>query len=65
MGMGNVTPPCAPILYLAARIGNVPFNEYIKPTLILMFCAQLPVVLLVTYIPELALWLPRLVMGIR
>lgn len=65
MGMGNVTPPCAPLLYLAARIGNVPFNQYITPTLVFMLVAQLPVVLLVTFVPELALWLPRLVMGIR
>jgi len=65
MGMGNVTPPCAPLLFLAARIGKVPFNEYIKPTMIFVLFAQLPVVLLVTYVPELALWLPRLVMGIR
>jgi len=65
MGMGNVTPPCAPILFLAARIGKVSFNEYIKPTMIFILFAQLPVVLLTTFIPELALWLPRLIMGIR
>jgi len=65
MGLGNVTPPCAPILFLAARIGKVSFNEYIKPTMIFVLFAQLPVVLLTTFVPELALWLPRLVMGIR
>jgi len=65
MGMGNVTPPCAPILFLAARIGKVPFNEYIKPTMIFVLFAQLPVVMMVTFIPELSLWLPRLMGFVR
>ena len=61
LGLGNVTPPCAPILYLAARIGNVPFEKVIKPALIFMVCGSLPVVLITTYWPDLALFLPRLV----
>ncbi len=61
LGLGNVTPPCAPILYLAARIGNVPFEKVIKPALIFMVFGSLPVVLITTYWPDLALFLPRLV----
>ena len=61
LGLGNVTPPCAPILYLAARIGNVPFEKVIKPALIFMVFGSVPVVLITTYWPDLALFLPRLV----
>ncbi|MDO4786192.1 MAG: TRAP transporter large permease [Fretibacterium sp.] len=65
LGLGNVTPPTAPILYLGGRIGNVPINAYIKPALVFMIVGHLPVILLTTYLPELSLWLPRLLMGIR
>lgn len=64
LGLGNVTPPCAPILYLAGRIGNCPFDKMIKPALIFMFVGCLPMVLITTYWPGLSLFLPRLIMGI-
>lgn len=60
LGLGNVTPPTAPILYLAGRIGKCKIEHYIKPSLILMYGGMLPIVLLVTYWPGLSLFLPRL-----
>jgi tripartite ATP-independent transporter DctM subunit len=65
LGLGNVTPPTAPILYLGGRIGNVPINEYIKPALVFMIIGNIPIILLTTYIPDLSLWLPRLLMNIK
>ncbi|MDR2176040.1 MAG: TRAP transporter large permease [Synergistaceae bacterium] len=65
LGLGNVTPPTAPILYLGGRVGNVPINEYIRPALVYMIVGHLPVILVTTYLPELSLWLPRLVMNIK
>lgn len=65
LGLGNVTPPCAPILYLAGRIGGASIDEYFKPALKFMIFAQVPVIFLTTYVPGLSLWLPRLVMGIK
>ena len=62
LGLGNKTPPTAPILYLAGRIGNCRINELMKPAVIFMTTCSLPVVLLVTYCPFLSLWLPRLLM---
>ena len=59
LGLGNVTPPTAPILYLAGRIGKCKIEHYIKPSLILMYGGMLPVVLLVTYWPDLSLFLPK------
>lgn len=60
LGLGNVTPPTAPILYLAGRIGKSPIEAYLKPGLILMFGGLLPVVIATTYWADLSLFLPRL-----
>jgi TRAP-type C4-dicarboxylate transport system permease large subunit len=59
LGLGNVTPPTAPILYLAGRIGNCKIENYIKPAMVLMYGGMLPVVLLTTYWPDLSLFLPK------
>jgi TRAP-type C4-dicarboxylate transport system permease large subunit len=64
LGMGLITPPTAPILYFAALIGKSSLGPMLKPTLVFVFLAYLPVVLLTTFIPELSLALPRLVLGI-
>jgi len=63
LGMGNITPPCAPFLYLASRICKVPVAEMLKYVFIIIVFAYVPVLMLVSYIPELSLWLPKLVMG--
>jgi tripartite ATP-independent transporter DctM subunit len=65
LGLGNVTPPCAPILYLGGRMANCSFDKYVGPALIFMVFGSLPVVIVTTYWPDLALFLPRLLMGIE
>jgi len=62
LGLGNVTPPTAPILYLAGRIGKCKFDELITPAVIFMVFGAVPVVLLTTYFPFLSLALPHLLM---
>ena len=62
LGLGNVTPPTAPILYLAGRIGKCKFDELITPAVIFMIFGAIPVVLLTTYFPCLSLWLPHILM---
>lgn len=62
LGLGNVTPPTAEILYLSARIGNVTIDKMIKPAVIFMVCGALPVVFITTYWPDLSLFIPRLLM---
>ncbi len=65
LGLGNVTPPTAPTLYFGGRIANTPVSEMLRPAMIFILFAWLPTLLAVTYIPEMALWLPRLVLGGR
>ena len=63
LGMGNITPPTAPLLYLGARVARTPVNEMMAPTLVLIAFAWIPTLLLTTYIPEVSLWLPELLLG--
>jgi tripartite ATP-independent transporter DctM subunit len=62
LGLGNKTPPTAPILYLACRVGNCRFEKLVKPAIIFMTTCSVPVVLLTTYFPFLSLWLPHLLL---
>ena len=63
MGMGNITPPSAPFLYLGARIFRVDATDMMKPILQIILMAYVPTLILVTWIPDLSLFLPRLLMG--
>lgn len=58
--IGANSPPVAPILYMACRIGKVSIHHAIVPALQLIAFVALPVMLLVTFVPELSLFLPRL-----
>jgi tripartite ATP-independent transporter DctM subunit len=61
LGLGCVTPPCAPFLYLGARVGGASINEMLKPTMWLILFAWIPTLIITTYIPEVSLFLPRLI----
>jgi len=60
LGMANITPPTAPLLYLGSRVTGVSVNEMMKPTLIMIIFAWLPTLILTTFVPVTALWLPDL-----
>jgi len=60
LGMGNVTPPTAPLLYLGCRMTGASLNATLSPTLVMLAFAWLPTLFLTTYIPEIALFFPRL-----
>jgi len=57
--IGANSPPVAPILYMACRIGKVSIHKAVAPALSLIFFVALPVMLMVTFIPALSLWLPQ------
>ncbi|SIQ73446.1 TRAP transporter, DctM subunit [Paracoccus thiocyanatus] len=60
LGLGNISPPCAPLLYMAGGVTKQPLSTYIGPTMKFLMLGHLPMVFLVTFIPELSLWLPSL-----
>ena len=63
LGMGNISPPTAPLLYLGARVGKAPVSEMIGPTLVMIAVAWIPTLLITTYIPGVSLWLPEFLLG--
>ena len=65
LGLGNITPPCAPLLYLSSSVSKTPINEMLKPTLIFIFYGWIPVLALTTYMPALSMWLPGLILGVK
>ena len=65
LGMGSITPPAAPFIYLTSKMFNVNTGKIFKPVMILLLTCYLPVILLTTFVPELSLWLPRLIMGAK
>lgn len=65
LGMGTVTPPCAPFLYMATNLVGAEFKDTLKPTLLLILFAWLPTLILTVLIPELSLTVPSMVLGTK
>ncbi len=63
LGMANITPPTAPLLYLGAQVCDTPVSKMLWPTLVFIVFAWLPTLMLTTFIPSMALWLPDLLLG--
>ncbi|ELA4208698.1 TRAP transporter large permease [Salmonella enterica subsp. enterica serovar Cerro] len=59
LAIGTITPPVGSGLYVGASVGKVKVEEVIK-TLLPFYGAIIGVLLLITYIPEITLFLPRL-----
>ena len=57
--VGLTTPPVGSLLFIGCSVAGISIEKVIKP-LLPMFAAMIIVLLLITYIPELSLWLPRL-----
>ncbi|MUH35830.1 TRAP transporter large permease [Zobellia amurskyensis] len=57
--IGLCTPPVGSVLFVGVGIANTTIEKVIKP-LLPLFLAMVLALLLVTYIPELSLWLPSL-----
>ncbi|MBM3572662.1 MAG: TRAP transporter large permease [Alphaproteobacteria bacterium] len=62
LGLGLLTPPVGPVLFVCCAIGRVTIEATVRtvgPFYLAMFVA----LMLVTYVPEFSLWLPRLLFG--
>jgi tripartite ATP-independent transporter DctM subunit len=57
--LGLVTPPVGIVLYAAAQVGQIRFEKLVKACLPFIVMAFI-VLALVTYIPEISLFVPRL-----
>ncbi|MFC4104253.1 TRAP transporter large permease [Paenibacillus xanthanilyticus] len=61
-GIGLITPPVGTVLFIGCALGKVPVSQATKASWPFFF-AMCVALLLVTYIPEISLWLPHLVNG--
>ena len=58
LSVGLCTPPVGSVLFIGCSVAGLGIDKVIKP-LIPMFLAMVLVLLLVTYLPEISLWLPQ------
>ncbi|HZH59242.1 MAG TPA: TRAP transporter large permease [Metabacillus sp.] len=59
LSIGNITPPVGSALFVGASVANLDLEDVIKP-LIPFYIVIIVVLLLVTYIPEISMVLPRM-----
>lgn len=60
--MGNITPPMAPMLCLSGRVCGAKINKMLSPTMIFIIFAGIPTLLITTYAPAVAIFLPKLLL---
>ena len=57
--IGTITPPVGTTLFVGVKVGQVKIETVFRQLLIYFF-AIFVVLMLVTYVPQLSLWLPSL-----
>ncbi len=62
LGIGLLTPPVGPTLVVGCAIGKVSM-EAVSKSIMIFYIPMLIVLVLVTYIPALSLWLPRVLLN--
>ncbi len=60
-GIGLLTPPVGAVLFIGSAVSKVPMERVVKATMPFYLC-MLAALLLITFIPEISLLLPRLFM---
>jgi tripartite ATP-independent transporter DctM subunit len=60
--IGLLTPPVGMVLYVLAKVSNTPFEECVRATLPFLV-PLVGVLLLLVFIPDLALWIPGILYG--
>lgn len=65
LGMGNITPPTAPFLYMTSSIAKVDTVQIMKWSLVIILFAYIPTLLLTTYVEPISTFLPSLIVKIN
>lgn len=58
-GIGLLTPPVGAVLFIGSAVGKVPIERVVK-SMIPFYLLMIITLLLITFIPNLSLWLPEL-----
>jgi tripartite ATP-independent transporter DctM subunit len=62
LGIGLLTPPVGPTLAVGCAIGKVTM-EAVSRSIMIFYIPMIIVLILVTYVPAITLWLPKLLLG--
>ncbi len=60
--LGLLTPPVGMVLFVLSRVSKVPFEQCVRATLPFLV-PLLGVLLLLTFVPQIVLWLPNMLYG--
>jgi len=58
-GIGLLTPPVGSVLFIGSAVAKLPMEKVVKATLPFYLC-MIITLLLITFIPQISLWLPGL-----
>lgn len=58
-GIGLLTPPVGAVLFIGSAVAKLPMEKVVKATLPFYLC-MLITLLLITFVPQISLWLPAL-----
>ncbi len=58
-GIGLLTPPVGAVLFIGSAVAKLPMEKVVKATLPFYLC-MLITLLLITFIPQISLWMPAL-----
>ena len=58
-GIGLLTPPVGSVLFIGSAVAKVPMEKVVKAMLPFYIC-MVVALLMITFIPEITLWLPML-----
>lgn len=61
-GIGLLTPPVGAVLFIGSAVGKTPMEKVVKATLPFYLCMLITLILL-TFVPDIALLLPKLLGG--
>ncbi|HZG81965.1 MAG TPA: TRAP transporter large permease [Brevibacillus sp.] len=59
LSIGTITPPVGPVLFVGTKVANLRIEHVIRPLLPFFFVTA-AVLMLITYIPQLTLFIPKL-----
>jgi tripartite ATP-independent transporter DctM subunit len=59
LGIGLITPPVGSVLFVASAVGNLKIEAVVR-AMLPFYVGMFGVLMAVTYLPEISLWLPRL-----
>jgi TRAP-type C4-dicarboxylate transport system permease large subunit len=57
--LGLVTPPYGLLLFIMVRIAKVPLKDIVRDVLPFLY-TMIVTLIVITFVPEVVLWLPRL-----